>query len=200
MLNKYKMKKILILVIFATLGCKAQPVLSTVPSETIDYSNGVYFKDINNELLPYVGSWEGILNNKKYTIKLIKFTQHKTVQYSGAYEFNDKIKGDLKIVDLTTSNVLYDKLGITNYNELSLFGISGPSGGNFDFLFRDLPEHCKNRMQFVLQKVIGNPNQLKYCYYRFTGNSMLDDTCPYQTRDEIPKTLPDGEFILTKLP
>lgn len=192
------MKKILIMLILATLSCKSQPVLSTVPLETIDYSNGVYFKDINNELLPYVGTWEGIYNNKKYTIKLIKFTQHKTVWHSGKYEFTDVIKGDLKVLDLATNTVLYDKLNNTNYGDLNLLG--GSASKNFKFLFIDIPEHCTNEMQFILQTIGGSTNQLKYCNFRLSDERMLDNTCTYQTRDEIPKTLPEGEFILTKLP
>lgn len=75
------MKKILILgiILFSNVSCKAQNVM---PIETIiNYikaENGVpetitYFKDINNLLEKYVGTWKGMYGNKNYEFRISKY-------------------------------------------------------------------------------------------------------------------------------
>jgi hypothetical protein len=193
------MKKILILCILLTVSSRAQQVTTIVPIGEPFFESGTYLKDIDNTFLPFIGTWEGIINNKKYTIKLIKFPQHLHNTGTGKYYFRDLIKGGLKVQDLTTNIILYDNLLSTIYDDLQIIGLSSPYDRNFRFIFRDTDENCNNSMQFTLQTIVGNPNQLKYLDFKFTdGRSTFD--CPqYQTREQIPRTIPDGSFMLTKI-
>lgn len=67
-----------------SLSCKAQkmrPSLLTIPIENyIDYqdnnipiSENTYFKDVNNLLNKYVGTWVGIYENKTYELHVNKY-------------------------------------------------------------------------------------------------------------------------------
>ena len=38
-----------------------------------EYPNGAYLQDTNNELDFFVGTWESIQNNKKYTLQFVKY-------------------------------------------------------------------------------------------------------------------------------
>jgi hypothetical protein len=192
------MKKIIFVIVLAITSCKAQqlPVTTTLPLGEFDYPNGAYLKDINNELLPFVGTWVGIFNNKRYTIKLRKFTQQLITADYINYEFIDDIAGDLKVEDITTNTVLYDNLNIVNYEDLNLISLGKPRGSMFKFMFRDTDANCNNYMEFYLQKQT-NINQLKYRDFRFTEDRMKGD-CIYDNREDAPRTLPNGEFILTK--
>lgn len=70
------MKNIFLLsVILLSFSCKAQ---QTYPLGT-DYDavpNYSYFKDINNELIPFVGTWKATFDNKEITIKVDKIDHH----------------------------------------------------------------------------------------------------------------------------
>ena len=112
------MKKILILCILLTVSSRAQQVTTIVPIGEPFFESGTYLKDVDNTFLPFIGTWEGIFNNKKYTINLIKFTQHLHNTGTGKYYFRDVIKGGLKVQDLTTNIILYDNLFSTIYDDL----------------------------------------------------------------------------------
>ncbi len=70
------MKKIFLITLFLlAISCKAQ---QTYPLNT-DYEavpNYSYLKDINNELLPFVGTWKAIFDNKEITIKVDKIDHY----------------------------------------------------------------------------------------------------------------------------
>ena len=142
------------------------------------------------------GTWEGTINNKKYTIVFTKFIQHLKGD-TDDYYYRDEILGKYKVVDLATNQVLYDNLSATNYDDYSILGLS-VRNGDFTFSFRDTDSKCNNSVQFHLQKPNGQTNQVKYCYFRF--DSYYFPNCPnYPDQESIPMFLPRVDLTLAKL-
>lgn len=103
------------LVLIACTTCNAQKPPQQLPipiEEMIDYMNndveindGAYFKDVNNVLDKYVGTWVGVYDNKTYEFQLMEFTDN----YLGISE--DKILMRYKITD-SNGNVIESTLGL----------------------------------------------------------------------------------------
>ncbi|MCC1484413.1 DUF6705 family protein [Winogradskyella immobilis] len=91
------MKNILLLLltfIILTLSCRAQsPVVNidATPSETPD---GAYYKDINNDLGRFVGTWEFNTGNRSFRIVL-----RKVVQYFDGDNYEDLLIGEYRYVE-----------------------------------------------------------------------------------------------------
>lgn len=171
-------------------------VTTIVPLSSYDYPNGAYLKDLNNELSYWKGTWEGTINNKKYTITFVKVIQHLKGFSVNSYYYEDEIVGKYKVVDLTTNQVLYDNLSVTNYDDYSIQGIVIRNGG-FSFWFQDVASKCYNSVEFSLHKINGQPNQVKYCNFRF-GEYHYYDCTNYSNQDSIPMFLPQEELFFTK--
>ncbi|WP_428067992.1 DUF6705 family protein [Chryseobacterium gambrini] len=70
------MKNIFLLsVILLSFSCRAQQIYPLATSFSTIPDNA-YLKDINNELLPFVGIWKANFNNKEITIKIDKIDHH----------------------------------------------------------------------------------------------------------------------------
>ena len=173
-------------------------VLETVPLNTDDnYNNGVYFKDINNELDSYIGTYEGVLNNKKYIFVFQKYLQVRSNNSTNSYRYFDEIKGKFKVIDLNTNTVIYNGLSATNPSDYLIYSITKANGGLFNLYFKDTDANCQNSMQFALRSTT-SPNTFKYCYFSY-DDWWNDDICSYTDRMAIPVYLPKEDFILTKL-
>jgi len=104
------MKQLIKIIIIALISINASCQVTTiVPYRTIEYPNGAYIKDTNNEFPFWIDTWEGISNNKKYTFTFLLFQQHLTYYSSNSYHYRDKIVGKLKIIDLLTNQTIYDE-------------------------------------------------------------------------------------------
>ncbi|CAF3337583.1 unnamed protein product [Rotaria socialis] len=164
-----------------------------------DIPNGAYLKDLDNILLPYVGTWEGVLNNKKYTFVLTKFTQH----YSNYnLYFEDELRGNFKVTDLATNTVIYDNTATTTYdNQRIFYTYPDVPRGLIQLFFRDTIANCSNSFSFYLRNINGHPDQLTYCYFKYGswGNGVYRDCPNYTDRSQIPVYLPQQDFVLTKL-
>ncbi|WP_394758798.1 DUF6705 family protein, partial [Flavobacterium sp.] len=184
---------ILILLVTQLASCQIMPL------STLNAPNGAYLKDLDNTFLPYLGTWEGVLNNKKYTFEFVKFTQRLVMRSNSYSYYRDDLMGKFKVTDLITGSVIYDNLAITNYDQYRIDGTNpSTSRGICAFYFTDTDANCKNGMEFKLQNVTGQPNQLKYCYFLYT-DSWTGSDCPYYpNRLAIPVFLPKEELILTK--
>ncbi|NQY28326.1 MAG: hypothetical protein HRT69_02535 [Flavobacteriaceae bacterium] len=197
------MKNILILCcLFITISMSSQ-VTQTVPLHSTNYSNGVYFKDLNNELSFLVGTWEGELNNKKYTFEFTLFAQVLRSYENDMYDYRDDLMGKFKVVDLTTNQVLYNNLNSTNYEQYKISELYIRQQKEIDFLFQDSENNCLNSAEFKLLKDDSNPNQIIYKDFEFNGFGIFyNDTygCPnYQNQSDIPMFLPSQNLILTRL-
>ena len=171
-----------------------------VPLSTVTFQNGAYFKDINNELLPYVGTWEGVLNNKKYTFVFQKFTQHLTsyFPYSESYHYDDRLKGKFQVTNNTTGEIIYSSLSASTYDDFPIYGVVKPYHGRFSFVFKDTEANCENGLEFMLKNIPNQPNQLKYFHFEYKDSWNIDCTT-YSDRMDIPVNLPMSELIFTKL-
>ncbi len=154
--------KILItkIILIFTINASCQ-VTVTLPYKTIEHPNGAYLKDIDNEFPFWVDSWEGTVNNKKYTFTLLKFTQHKMDFLEDNYIYIDAIVCKLKVIDLSTNTTIHDESSFTEYDN---FIINGNLIMNSIFYFRlfDKENHCNNSADFTLEKDLNNRNQIIY--------------------------------------
>ena len=192
-----KNKIIQILCIIFTLNIYSQ-VTVVLPLSSYDYPNGAYLQDTNNELLPYVGTWEGISNNKKYIFEFQKFTQLLSSTPDGVtYNYRDEIKVKFKVIDLVTNTVLYNGLSATSPADFPIYGVSRPHRGLFNFVFTDTDANCQNTLEFYLLNIF-QPGKFKYCYFAY-DDWWRKDLCNYTDRMAIPHFLPTSEFILTKI-
>lgn len=192
------MKNILKLICFFLFTINASCQVTTIiPLASYNFPNGAYLKDSNNTLTPYVGTWEGVINDKKYTFVFQVFTQHLNTSANGDYHYEDELRGKFKVVDLNTNQTLYNNLASTNYIDYNIKG-SAIRNGNFSFFFLDSEAHCYNSATFILQNINGQPNKLRYCYFDYDSYGTLQGCSQYPNQTSIPMFLPKVDLILTK--
>ena len=99
------MKNILYALIILTgiYSCKAQtyPMEGDVP---LDFSSGIYFKDLNNNFNKFAGTWEYVDATKRLRIDLQKIEDYEDSDY-----FSDVIVG----------NIIYEENGVEIINTLT---------------------------------------------------------------------------------
>lgn len=193
-MNLDLIKCLIIFLIFKT-NCSSQ-VTEIVPLRSLasEHDNGVYLKDIDNELTFYEGTWVGTLNDKKYTFEFVKFTQHLSqYEVGGDYYYRDDLMGKFKVEDLITNNVIYNDLSIITYEDFKIFLTSLRVGAYFSYVDK---VNCFNSADFFLFKVSGNPNQLRY--ENFSLNFYSNYNCQYTNQEDIPLFLPMSDLILTR--
>lgn len=68
------------MIVFLAISCKAQNTivnLTETDQYNLDTTNGdIYMKDINNLMIPYLGTWKWTVGNKEMTLTLIKQTKY----------------------------------------------------------------------------------------------------------------------------
>lgn len=196
------MKSILkIFCLFITINVSSQ-VIQTVPLQTLDYTNGTYFKDLNNELPFIVGTWEGVVNNIKYTFEFTLFPQVLRSYEDNTYEYRDDLKGKFKVTNLSTNQILYDNLGVSTHEDYKILEIHISQGVEFKFLFFDTEQNCNNQAHFSLLKDINNLNQVIYKNFELGEFGVFYNDnygCPnYQNQSDIPMFLPTGDLVLVR--
>jgi hypothetical protein len=192
------MKKIIVLVVLLlTIKSYCQPGV-IVPLNTLDQDiqYGTYIKDINNEYLPYVGTWKGILNNNEYTFVFQVFAHHLRTYPSGAYYYEDYLKGKYEVKNLTTGNVLYSTISATSFDDFRILCVGSPENNRMDFSFTDY-NNCYNSMNFILLNVPGISNQLKYTGFSYS-DFYIPENCPFSDRYQIPVPIPQNYVLFTK--
>ncbi|MDX1318361.1 DUF6705 family protein [Bizionia paragorgiae] len=85
---------ILIVLMIVTFTCKAQSPIVDIADRQIDLVDGVYLKDVNNELDKFIGTW---LYTNGNTSLIVKF-QKKTQVYSGKY-YRDILVGEYRYIE-----------------------------------------------------------------------------------------------------
>lgn len=128
------MKNIFLLsIILFSFSCKAQ---QTYPLDT-DFRaipNNSYLKDLNNELLPFIGTWKATFDNKEITI-IIEKVDHHLVDYVNHKFYRDvlfirySIRNSQGAVIKSTMNLQMDQSGIKSStlfpNQVISFSYSG---------------------------------------------------------------------------
>lgn len=190
------MKKLIIISIFFIAQFSSCQTI--VPITTLNPPNGSYSKDLDDKYLPYLGTWEGIIDNKKYTFIFTKFTKHYTVWPNGESFYSDDFGAKLKVTDLLTNTIIYDNTAITTYDDYKIWG-AYPMHGICHFLFFDEVSPCKVDLEFNLRNVAGQPTQLKYSNFSFSEGVFLWECTQYAKATDKPVILPKVEFILNKI-
>ena len=175
----------------------------TVPlkSVSIDYEKGVYLKDFDHVLEPYVGTWEGILNNKKYTFVLQKFIKQRIGELTNSfYCYEDRVMAKFRVIDLSNNETIYSSLNALTYDEFPASGYSPHINGYMEFRFTDANANCYNTLSFALKRNLSNPNELLYFEFNYEEDWKLPGVpCPFTNRADIPVYLPQENLVLTKL-
>ena len=181
-------------IISQSVSCQ---VTKTLPLETLSFEtpNGAYLKDLDNKFPFWVDTWEGTVNNKKYTFTFVLFAKHLRTSPNGDYYYKDLVVGKLKVTDLSTNAVLHDESSFTNYDSFIIKGII-ILGNRFYFGQYDKENHCYNNVNFMLEKDPNNPNQITYKGFSYDEYEYRD--CPYANYQDIPMFLPKVDLVLTR--
>ena len=179
--------KLLILISFCTFSCKGQQL-------TVDYSNfnqgengGKYFKDINNNFDPFLGTWQWQDNNQIFRITLWK--EQEIESYNGINNpvyYMDKIQGHFEMVEVGQQGQQFETVIYTSdkpigtssqyyppvINGSSYDGISA-GGLLIDSSNINPSNYFGVRCQFTLDIISSNPTQ---AVFKVKSLSMSGDT------------------------
>lgn len=193
---------IMILFLMINTSCKAQVV--NLDREAHDFQAGNYYKDINNKLNPYVGTW--LYTNGNNSLKII-IQKREHIYYSNSNYYEDYLVGEFQ----------YIENGVEIINRLSL--INDVNIGNHSifgnwFLKPYLPPVCDECSSLVKRVSVSFQDPLKpylmsrgyigvnddiedekLIFFIHVGTSDLpQDDSPTNT------TVPEGKYILSKVP
>jgi len=181
------MKKILTILTlhFILLSCAQIYPLNT----NTDVPNGAYIKDLNNELIPYEGTWKGTWDNKTFFLSLNKVKKNMDHKDNNPY-YKDILAGRFKVLD-SSGNILYDNTSLPD-QDTKIEGLG----------------FIKNTTKYILFYVDSDICNISGRIYLTFTNSMLDwkfmdttdiidSSCQYYNSNPFPQPLPKS-IILTK--
>ena len=88
------MKPLLVIALITFLSCKAQNPLLSINDLGMNNLNNAYYKDLNNDLNPFEGTWLYTNGNTSLKMVLVK----KTMYFNGKY-FEDLIIGEYQYIE-----------------------------------------------------------------------------------------------------
>jgi len=183
------MKKIVLLlsILFATLGCKAQ----IIPVEQyITYSgeilDGAYVKDVNGLLNDYVGTWVTTQNGDRYEFQIVKVIK------SFLNTTWDMLYMRYKIVNISTGKVIADTTDKTDDSHLVVKGSYLAASGSYVFDYMGLNNECGQNGQVFMGILNTNRSQAKL-FLSVTGS-----VYPSCTSVVATQVLPTEMITLTK--
>lgn len=170
-------KFIFILYFFGLISCKAQQIL---PLNTSDYSasESSYFKDLNNELNPYIGTWKSNFQGKSITLIITKELERPYI------EWNKNFYADVLIIRYTIKDSNGNELQTTLASQFTV-------GGNVKNLMMSVGTNIRGNNEVDIVYAGGNcgvgggeislkqinSSQIYWSYY--PGVTALNDiTCP----------------------
>ena len=172
-------------------NCQTLPLLSPEDAE-----NGGYYKDIDNMLPFWVGTWKRQINNIEYTFEFVSFPHHLWPFPNGDYYYIDELMGKFKVVDLDTNQVLYNDLNITDFENYKIRFLSYNAYNGYSFSYHDKINNCFNFVDFKLIKDPTNLNQIQYKEFEYYD--FLEIDCTYTSQEDIPMFLPKVDLTLTR--
>jgi len=180
------MKNILYVISFLSIciNCKAQQQILSMNTVGMHIEN-VYYKDLDNELDPYIGTWKGTFDNKTFIITFSKLKLHNTI---GNYD-QDRLMGKYKMLDsnnaelYSTYNLADDKAKV-----ISLGFVEQTSKTKLRLLFSDLCIEGEIHLNFTSLK----KTQMHWKY--FTKQTLITDEAGCAVDNEMPR----GEMTLIK--
>lgn len=195
-----------LLALAVTIGFAQQrtyPVTQILPLNDylLDTPAGTYYKDLNNDLLYYQGTWKATSNRFQYTMELERKEMILYTSYEDYY-FKDKLYARFKVINTYTNTVLLDMISPINPDIVivetppSIKNIGEVEPNQIRMFYMEDRAKCMNQAEFNLQKVAGTTNQLKYKFL-FKGNASYN-SCNYPAYSEIPFHLPTFDIVFTK--
>ena len=164
-------------------GSKAQQI---IPYDTRgDIVEGAYYKDLDNELDPYVGTWAGTFEGKTFTITFSKYLGfNSTSNYT-----KDRLAGKYTMQD-AGGNLLYSTYSLPdNKAKVQTLGFVG--GTNRTKLRLIFVDHC---IEGEIHLNFDNPQKTQMHWKYLTMQTLVTDTSGCAPYNEMPR----GEMTLIK--
>lgn len=201
-----------ILLLSSFISCKAQSLnQQVIPIENINglFIDGIYYKDVNDLLNPYVGSW--LYTNGTTSLK---FVLRKVIGNDNGRVKQDMIVGEYE----------YIENGVTKINTLQNINLNYPeqknhsiSGNTFAYKFvypqcNDcgpderrlelfLSDPLKNIVANILIRKIYLNGQIALSIQIYSdGLKFIGDNIYNYDMEEVGTTIPNGDYTLIKLP
>ena len=162
--------------------------------------SGIYEKDTNNDMIHYIGTWKGLLNNRTVILQLDKYTKFKRY-YPDGYTYIDEIKGRYIVyegdIDIILNPVIIaSSMEIENPIENApLFSVGDGRNNKFLLEYTDY-QFCRAEGKLYLTRNLANPNELIYGF-GLQHSVIFDKDCPYTS--EVPIPLPVGTTTLLRI-
>ncbi|RPD94041.1 hypothetical protein EGM88_12675 [Aureibaculum marinum] len=192
------MKNILIIIVslsLTTLSCKAQQIIPV--ENAVNYRNSegglmgdkdyVYVKDVNNLLNKFVGTWQGIYDNKTFEFNVVKITED-----DGELK-EDKLIMRYKITD-SESNVIEDVTSLPNDDTLVMNGGYIAKSGSYVFYYQGKNSDCGQNGDVFISVYGTNHTKMKL-FLQVSGEIWSGADCP---DTPIPQILPTEQMELIK--
>lgn len=189
--KKYIMKKIFILIALQSvfLSCAQIYSLNTYS----DVPNDAYIKDINNELVPYVGTWNGTWNNKTLSVQFKRIKKYLDHRENNPY-YKDVLIGKFKVLN-SSGNILFDNTNLSD-NDTKIEGTRFFTIPNLRYsLFYFDNDICGISGDIYINLINGSSTQLNWKFVDTTD--IITSDCPYYNSNPFPEPLPKS-IVLTK--
>ncbi|MCY0969529.1 DUF6705 family protein [Chryseobacterium wangxinyae] len=185
------MKKLIILIALHLLflSCAQVYPLNTYSG----VPNNAYIQDLNNDLVPYEGTWKGTWDNKiiyVYFERIQKLLDHKE---NNPY-YKDLLVGKFKVIN-QNGLILYDNTNLLNED-------AKIEGGRFFtipfkqyYLFYIDPDICNMTGRIYINFINANQTQLQWKFSDTTD--IITSECQYYNTNPLPQPLP-ANIVLTK--
>jgi hypothetical protein len=209
------MVKYVLLLLLISLACKAQKVEPIFQNTNYGNRNNVYYKDLDNDFSPYVGTWKYTSGNVTFTIVLQKKLMiPKTIGQYSIYrdylvgEYHYQINNNTIINTLPSLSNNYTKM--LDYN-LSFSAIVGntrhPQCNNCPANQRRISMHFDEPTRrnvdglsagLMLRRITENgvAKIVAIFYNRSASHGLLSDGTPTDIEDY---SIPYGTYVFTKV-
>jgi len=189
------MKYILTTIVLLTiLSCNAQTQIVSLTKQNLsNFTEGIYLKDTQGLLTPYVGTWKWQSGNSSLTIVIEKLTMD--YEATTTKQYRDKLVGRIKYIEngvekMNTITSIKPTLGQKN-------GV--PIDNSLSFIYRDPYISSKFGGHVDLDLINNNNNmQIKFKLRNTEGPRFTVPGEQYERPNfSIPKNI---DFVLTKTP
>ncbi|MDV7697708.1 hypothetical protein N6B72_12330 [Chryseobacterium soli] len=185
------MKKIFILITLHLIlfSCAQVYPLST----NTDVPTNAYIQDLNNELIPYEGTWKGNWDNKTFFITFKRIKKYLDHKESNPY-YKDVLVGKFKVVN-PSGTILYDNTNLLD-NNTKIEGTRFFTIPNKRYsLFYIDPDICDISGDIFISFTDSSNSILDWKFMDTTD--IITSSCQYYNSNPFPKPLPDN-ITLTK--
>ena len=179
------MKNILASIFIITFfSCKAQQQVLSMNTKGFSIE-GVYYKDLDNELNIFEGTYTGTFENKTFIITLIKTKIHDPI---GNYD-QDMLIGKYRMLD-SNGNQLYSTYNLAdNKSKVKSLGfVEQTNKTKLRLMFGDLCIDGEIHLSFE------NPQKTLLHWKYFTNQTLVTDDSDCAPYNEMPR----GEFTMIK--